>query len=237
MVFTYMMILFLSACSVFEQGFMGQNNAEDTANTSQAQEPVSQDSNQISSLSTDYDNALPEISQLALGTLRLEDSANPLSKEQASELSFLWKALISLSESETVSSTEIQAVISQIEENYSQEQLEAIKKMQLTFSDMTDLSQELGLSLGRGGAFGGEMSPELRETARAARESGQRMGMPGLEGFGVPGGAPGMGGNAGQGFGQGGGATFTMGSNGLGVLTPMNIGLINVMIEYLQSIE
>jgi hypothetical protein len=236
-VLTYMLILFISACSVFEQSFVEQNNSENSINTSQDQDPVTLGLKQISSLSTDYENALPGLSQLAIGTIKLEQSANPLSKEQASELSFLWKALLNLSESETVASAEIQAVISQIEDNYYEEQLETIKNMKLTSDDMADLSKELGLSLGKGGGFGGQIDPELRETAQASRKSGQGMGAPDFEGMGVPGGVPGMGGDFGQGIDQGESTTLTKGSNTEALLTPMNIGLINAVIDYLQSIQ
>jgi len=140
----------------------------------------------------------PLAMQLALGTFRLEDTDYPVDAEQAAALLPLWKAARSLSQSETAATEELQAVIDQIEDTMTAEQLAALADTSLGFEDMGAIAEEFGLEFG-GGQFG-DISPEMQATMQAARESGQ---FP-PEGFGGPG--PGFGGAApGGGLGPGGG--------------------------------
>jgi hypothetical protein len=88
-------------------------------------------------LSTGYQDALPAESQLALGTLMLESGENAIDSQTASQLLPLWKAVRSLSVSDTVSDLEMQALFEQIEASMSTEQVEAIAAMQLTASDLS----------------------------------------------------------------------------------------------------
>ena len=113
---------------------------------------------------------------LALGIFELEKTDYPISREQAGELMPLWKAARSLSESETSAAAELEAVMTQIQGTMSAEQVQAITDMQLTFQDMSEIAQELGLEIGSGGGQFGNMSPEMQATVQAARESGQRPG-------------------------------------------------------------
>lgn len=126
--------------------------------------------------------------KLTLGTFKLEEATYPIDAKQAAELLPLWKALRSLSESETVASEEIEAIINQIQDTMSAEQIAAIEGMQLTNEDTGAIFEELGLEFGGGGGFG-NMTPEMQATVQAARESGESPG------GGFPGG--------GRGFGQG----------------------------------
>jgi|GEM_PF-1142780 len=229
-------LLLLTACGLSDPISLGDENISTTTQNKSTNNDVT-----ISGLSTDYENALPAISQLALGTLELDTSGYPLSDEQVSDLAFLWKALIILYESETVSSDEIQAVIDQIEEGYTSEQLKSIAEMELTFEDMGLITQELGLSFGGRGGFGGDLSPEMQATVQAARDSGQRPADLGIEGLPNPGGGgsgggPG-GGIPGSGMGSGGGDLSAIEGSISGTRVPINIGLLNALMEYLESLK
>ncbi len=93
-------------------------------------------------LSVSYSGALPVESQLLAGSLLLEETDQAISAAQAPELLLLWKAFRSLSNSDTAAQAEIDAVITQIEESLSPEQLKAIAAMQLTSDDLAAVLQQ-----------------------------------------------------------------------------------------------
>ncbi|MEW5870849.1 MAG: hypothetical protein AB1894_16365 [Chloroflexota bacterium] len=133
---------------------------------------------------------LPLALQLALGTFRLEQTDRAVDAAQAGKLLPLWKAVRSLGQSETAAAQESQAVLKQIQQTMTPEQLDAIKAMQLSYEDIATLGQELGVNLG--GGRPGNLSPEVQATRQAARQNGQGGG--GGGGFGGgPGGFPGGG--------------------------------------------
>jgi hypothetical protein len=147
-------------------------------------------------LKTDYENALPVTMQLALGSFKLDDSETPLTSEQAAALIPLWKAYRSLANGDG-SSKEIEALVAQIQETFTQDQLAAIAGMQLTMQDLMQLAQEKNLALGSGGP---NLSAEERATRAAQRFSGQGGGQVSefrpRDGMGPPGGGPPGGGMA-----------------------------------------
>src|SRR3990172_8311753 len=101
---------------------------------------LAQVSSSTSALSEAYPGALSGESQLVAGTLLLEEADLAVTAEQASELHLLWMAFRSLNSSETSAQAEIDAVLAQIEDSMSSEQLEAIAGMQLTSENMSELS-------------------------------------------------------------------------------------------------
>ncbi len=109
-------------------------------------------------LDTDYENAMPVMTQLTLGTLMLEDSEHPITPEQAVELIPLWQALRSLQESGTSSQAEYKAVLGQIEENMTTEQMKAIAAMEIQREDLMTAMQQAGIEFqppeGVGGSGG-----------------------------------------------------------------------------------
>ncbi len=125
-------------------------------------------------LDTSYDGALAASSQLVLGTLKLEETANAVTSEQAATLLPLWQAL----RGGVTAQAEVNAVLKQIEGTMTQEQLAAIAAMQLTQEDLRAWMEEQGMRMGFPGT--GDMSEEEREAARATRQaqSGGE-GMPG----------------------------------------------------------
>lgn len=120
---------------------------------------------------TDYENALPIRNQLAIGTMKLDGSAQAVTPEQAQQLLPLYQALRGTSTSGGASQEEISALLSQIEGTMTAEQLGAIRDMQLTFTDMQTWATENGVTLGSGGGQPGSgmgLSAEERATKQAA---------------------------------------------------------------------
>jgi len=120
----------------------GANSAANTATTA---------------LNEDYPDALPIQTQLTLGILKLEETDLAVDTEQAAELLTLWQAIRSLSSSDITAEGEIEAIVNQILDTMSSEQLETIAAMELTQEGILELTQELGIA--RGGDWTGEGDP------------------------------------------------------------------------------
>ncbi len=178
--------------------------------------------------------ALPEATQLIIGTLKLEDTNQAVTAEQAADLLPLWQTMLVLSESDTAAQQETEALITQIQETMTAEQRQAITDMNLTREDMMSIMQEQGLALGGGPTGGQNTNPQ----GGGFGPGGFPDGGPPQGGF--PGGGPG-GGGPGGGGGQGSDLTpdqiataqASRQQTGGSLVPPM---LINVLIEYLQEI-
>lgn len=165
-VFSLALILALAGC--------GGGGEETTSN--EATPAPTQGSTAITTLSDDYPDALSIRSQLMLGTLKLEESSNAVTPEQAEELLPLWQASRSLTRTGTGAEEEVNAVLAQIQEAMTSAQIEAIAAMQLTRADNQTLAQEMGLTTGTGEGEGGgqrgqgqNSSPEERATRQAEK--------------------------------------------------------------------
>jgi hypothetical protein len=132
-------------------------------------------------LATTYQDALPANMQLALGTLKLEGTADAVTPDQAAALRPLWQALQS---GAARTDPEANAVLKQIEGKMKAEQLAAIAAMQLTMQDVTDYAQANGLTMappagaegmppGVSGRQGG-VTEEQRAAMRATADAGGR---------------------------------------------------------------
>ncbi len=184
--------------------------------------------------------------QLALGTLKLDETAYPISQTQAAELLPLWKALRTLSASDTASTQEVDALVKQIQIALSAEQQTAIAAMKLSSADLTALIGERGP---QGMGASGTPDASMQATRQARIESAQQSGAPGAGMGGGPGG--GMGGGAGGGFGgtrpEGelppeGGFGAGMGAQSTGTpgewrqnTSGINIFLVNMVIQFLEA--
>lgn len=144
---------------------------------------------------------LPLSSTLVIGTLKLEETDQAVASEQAADLLPLWQVLKSLTGSDTAAQEEIEAIIEQIQDTMTDEQMSTIEGMDLTREDIFTTMQELGIEFGfggrdgppegfgsgqgggfsgdgppgggQGGGFGGqEFTPEQRATAQARRAEG-----------------------------------------------------------------
>lgn len=92
----------------------------------------------------------PLSTQLLLGSFELEDSELAISADQASELLPLWKAVKTLSESDTTSSVELDALYNQIQDLMTTDQLNQIVSMEITGESMQAMAEELGLDITMG---------------------------------------------------------------------------------------
>lgn len=233
----------LSACSTNGTESAVEAVAEsvsDTIEEVEAQVSAAQSNAQTDSMGTIDEFSMPLAMQLVLGTFKLEESDYPVTDEQAQELLTLWKAARSLSESDTTAAEEIEALVNQIRDSMTAEQLQAIEAMDLTFEDMAAIFEELGLEFGGAGRFE-EMTPEMQATMEAMRASGESpRGGPGGE---FPGGGPGVG--PGGGFGGEGGQlspeareTLMAERGGIaqaGARLGLNPALLDAVIEFLQA--
>jgi hypothetical protein len=118
-------------------------------------------------LDTDYEGALDVSNQLALGTLRLEETEHAVTPEQAKTLLPLWQAL----QGGVTAEDEISAVLKGIEGAMTAEQLASIAAMQLTEEDMQAWMEEQGPGVGGGFPRAGDISEEEREALRATRQA------------------------------------------------------------------
>lgn len=184
-------------------------------------------------LDISYSNAMSVSMQLLVGTLKLKGTENEVDAETAKELLPLWKAVKSLSSSDTTSSLEMDALYKQIQRTMSEEQIAAISDMKLTMSNMMELSQELGLSMGGRGM--GAISEEQKATAEASQTSGGGASA----GGGMMGGGPG-GGMPGGGM-MGGSPPGESTSNGTiearsaSRVSEVDSSLVEAVIEYLHT--
>lgn len=135
-------------------------------------------------LTADYADALSVQGQLAVGMMQLEATEQAVTAEQAATLLPLWQALQALSLSDTTAEVELTAVVNQIADSMTPEQVAAIANMRLTADQVTAMLEngELGAVGGRG--FGG---------GNGQGGNGQGAGA-GMMGGGPGGGLPGGGG-------------------------------------------
>ncbi len=176
------LVLMLSACG----GSASSSEIDTTSGSTQT--------------TTGQENALPESTQLIIGTMLLDETDSPVDAQQAETLVKLWKAYQSVLNSETSAEAEISAVLKQIKAEMSAEQTAAIEAMGLTNDNLQEKMQALGVEMG--GMMDGEQDPSFAATMQAMRESGE---MPNMEGGQMPQGGNQQGGNMPQGGGPQGG--------------------------------
>ena len=125
--------LLLSACS-------SKNSTASTSGTG------TQGQNQASNAASNA--ALSPAAKLAVGTLKLEGTAQAVTAEQASTLLTLWQAYQALSNSDTTAQVELDAVVKQIQEAMTADQIKAMDAMSITRQTMNELMQSMGLGNG-----------------------------------------------------------------------------------------
>lgn len=174
------LILILSACTT--------SGGEETAVSPST-------SSDKTRLTVDHNDALTVQSQLALGTIQLEETELAVDETLAAEILPLWQAVQSLGNSETAASAEVDAVLNQIQDTMKPAQIQAIADMALTNEAVTAMVESGELALGRGGGQG--QSGESTTSGNVQRPGG---GIPGQGGGpGGGGGIPGQGGGPGSG--------------------------------------
>jgi hypothetical protein len=179
-------------------------------------------------------NGMPSVTQLLIGTLKLEGSDQPVTAEQAAELLPLWKAYRTLSDSDIASTAEMAALVRQINETMSKEQTQFIKELEVGPDDMATLVRELGVETTGPGT---KTRDESQRTGGGGFPGGGG-GFPG--GGGMPGGGmPGSGGFPGGGMPGAEGADTAKGAPGQGEaggeMSAFLDPLINALIKSLEA--
>lgn len=125
-------------------------------------------------LDASYENALSIRLQLTLGSLKLAETATPLTPDQAKVMLPLWNGLVNMSSTGNSAPAEVNALLAQIEASFTPNQLAAIREMKLVSTDLQSWAAANGVTLGSGtgqgtGQGGGSsLSPEARATRQAA---------------------------------------------------------------------
>ena len=101
-----------------------------------------------SDLSETYTDALPIRTQLIVGTIKLEGSDQQVTAEQARQLLPLWQGSRALQRTGTGAQEEVAAVLNQIEDVMTPEQINAITDMRLTRTTLQETARSLGLVVG-----------------------------------------------------------------------------------------
>jgi hypothetical protein len=127
-------------------------------------------------------DALPESSQLVIGTLKLDGTDRAVGAEQAAELLPLWQTYLSLSASDTAAREELEALVEQIRDAMTPEQMQAIADMQLTRDDMFAVMQEQGIGVGAGPQAGDSITGGSPDFAPPDGGAGFPAGGGGLQG-------------------------------------------------------
>ena len=170
-------VLALAACNRNDDADSISDNRADPA-AAQASESAPANPATDSAFDSSFEGALPPTNQMMLGILRLEDTEHAVTSAQAAAMLPLWQALQSGS---IQNQSERVAILSQLEGQFTQPQVEAIKALQLTFADMNDWAEANGIELsqfgqggqGRQGAAAGQGGPggifaDMSEEERAA---------------------------------------------------------------------
>ena len=111
-----LLILLLAACSSPTVSTADDDGIDSDSGPEQLQTLTAR-------LSDDYGDALSVQGQLALGTLQLEETELAVDEALAAELLPLWRAAQSLANSDTAADAEVKAVINQIQDTMTPEQV------------------------------------------------------------------------------------------------------------------
>ncbi len=182
---------------------------------------------------------LPDVTLLAVGTLKLESTDQAVTGEQASQLLPMWQVYQSLTSSGTAAQAEIDGLVEQIQGTMTAGQMEAISEMSLTQQDVFALMQEKG----------GDMK-QVRQSSDGSGSASQNGGGYAMSPGNMSGGAPPDGGGAlpdgGMGMdmgGMGGAAPATSAKQGQGGEAGLGAGrtagvptvLVEALIQVLEQ--
>ncbi len=98
-------------------------------------------------LAIDFDDAANVRNQLALGTLKLEGTAQAVTPEQAKTLLPLWQAMVALTGDQMAVPEEMDALDNQLLVAMTPEQLKAIDEMQITSAAVNEFYASKGIVL------------------------------------------------------------------------------------------
>jgi len=95
--------------------------------------------------STTTSGSLPAATQLTLGILKLDETNRAVTAEQAAELLPLWQVYHELLNSDTAAQEEIDALVEQLQETMTTEQMQTITAMNLSQQDIMAALQTYGM--------------------------------------------------------------------------------------------
>jgi hypothetical protein len=146
---------------------------------------------------------LPLASKLVIGSFKLEGTDNAITAEQAAQLLPLWQVYDQLSTSDTAAQEEVTALVEQIQETMTPDQMTAINAMNLTPQDIFTLMQDQGIQFGGNRQQNSQGSGNQSNGGNFQRPEGGGQFFAGPGGAGAPGGNGGssrFGGGQGQGL-------------------------------------
>lgn len=129
---------------------------------------------------TSGSSELPMLSKLVVGTYKLIGSSTPITQDQAKELVILWKAYKELQTRDTKAQQEVTDLLSQINSNFTADQVSAIAAMNLSVRDVMTMAQEQGVNTAQGTTQTGSSSSSS-SSSRSSRVTGG-----GFPGGGIP---------------------------------------------------
>ncbi len=135
------------------------------------------------------DSRLSKVNMLLVGSLKLEGTDQAIDVDEAAKLLPLWQAYRSLSNSQTSAETEVEALLNQIQSMMTADQVQAIQAMNLTATDMLDLMQSMGGSMGPRGTPNPESTPGFDIPSGGFSSGGPPEGVQGIPPGGSTGGS------------------------------------------------
>lgn len=101
----------------------------------------------VSAIDITFADAASLRNQLAYGTIKLKDSSNVITPEQAKTLIPLWQAMVTLSGDTTTATEELTAVQDQITQALTPVQVQTIAQMKITNTELNSFYAEFGIVL------------------------------------------------------------------------------------------
>ncbi len=178
---------------------------------------------QTSDISSPAAESLPAVTELALGTFKLEGTEQAVTAEQAAELLPLWQVYQSLTASDTAAQAEIDALVQQIQGTMTSDQIQAIATLNLTQQDMMTVMAEENI-------VESASMPAARSTTTNAGDQGG--GMPPSD---MGGGDPSMMGGVQPVSGSSSSVDTSTASAYAGVSTGIPSALVSALIQMLES--
>lgn len=221
-VVTLLIILVLTACGSNADEQSAPNTDPGVVEDSQGEQTT--EGSRQSFRENLVNSELPPVTQLAVGTILLDNTDIAVDNEQAQILIPYWKLYLNLLESDATAREELDAMISEIQGVMTTQQLSYITDLGLVQEDLMTLMSDLG----------------IEEGFRTDGEDGEGFTRPeGMDGL-RPGGGEGRGPGGGEGLDPELMATMEarreeMGGAGLMGATRMQIPVIEALIEMLEG--
>ncbi len=185
-----------------------------------------------SAAQTNDQNTLSPEMQLLVGIFKLEGTDLAVTSPQAEQLLPLWQTLQSLATSSTAATEELDAVVNQIKNTMTSQQMEEIAAMKLTQQDVVSIMSQARVSPN------GTSSAET-PVASNGFPGGGDMPLDGGNrpsgGGGMPSGGGGFPADEGMGVASGGASSTPQASRSNGMANRVPAPLLNALIELLQK--